>query len=135
MWNPFKKQEAEQKPQEAKPAEKKQKQSIEERLEKELDSLPAMFKSKLKDPAVKQRFIDIAKRMEQDGVDFKSIRAMKKWMEAHKAEFQNPNGEVQKFKPLYTRAPKSAVMTRALAEAAKNTKNAAAPINNLKAPG
>ncbi len=106
MWNPFKKQEAEQKPQEAKPAEKKQKQSIEERLEKELDSLPAMFKSKLKDPAVKQRFIDIAKRMEQDGVDFKSIRAMKKWMEAHKAEFQNPNGEVQKVQTVVHQGPK-----------------------------
>lgn len=106
MWNPFKKHEDETKPQEAKTSEKKPKQSIEERLEKELDSLPAMFKSKLKDPAVKQRFIDIAKRMEQDGVDFKSIRAMKKWMEAHKAEFQNPNGEVKKVQTVVHQGPK-----------------------------
>ena len=106
MWNPFKQQEGEETPQAEKPAAKKPKQSIEERLEKELDSLPSMFKSKLKDPAVKQRFIDIAKRMEKDGVDFKSIRAMKKWMEAHKAEFQNQNGEVQKVQTVVHEGPK-----------------------------
>ncbi len=106
MWNPFKKQEEAEPAQTAAAAPKKPKQSIEERLEKELDSLPAMFKSKLKDPAVKQRFIDIAKRMEKDGVDFKSIRAMKKWMEAHKAEFQNQNGEAQKVETVVHEGPK-----------------------------
>lgn len=106
MWNPFKKQEEAEPVQTAAAAPKKPKQSIEERLEKELDSLPAMFKSKLKDPAVKQRFIDIAKRMEKDGVDFKSIRAMKKWMEAHKAEFQNQNGEAQKVETVVHEGPK-----------------------------
>lgn len=106
MWNPFKKQEEAEQNQEGKPVEKKKKQTIEERLEKELDSLPAVFKNKLKDPAVKQRFIDIAKRMEKDGVDFKSIRSMKKWMEAHKAELQNQNGEVQKVQTVVHEGPK-----------------------------
>lgn len=87
MWNPFKKkQEDEGAPQTAAGASKKE--SIEERIEREIDSLPAMIKGKLKDPAVKKRFIDIAKRMEKDGVDFKSIRQMKKWMKTHEAELK-----------------------------------------------
>lgn len=101
MWNPFKKHE------ETNPAGKdSSKEPIEQRLERELESLPAVFKNKLKDPAVKQRFIDIAKRMEKDGVDFKSIRAMKKWMEKHKAELQNPNGEAPKVQTVVHEGPK-----------------------------
>jgi len=88
IWNPFKKKQegevASSKP-EAKPSKK---ESIEERIERELDSLPAMIKGKLKDPEIKKRFIDIAKRMEKDGVDFKSIRQMKKWMKDHEAELR-----------------------------------------------
>ena len=80
IWNPFKKK------QEGKEPGKKE--SIEERIEREIDSLPAMFKGKLKDPAIKKRFIDIAQRMEKDGVDFKSIRQMKKWMKAHETELR-----------------------------------------------
>ncbi len=95
MWNPFKKKSAEETPQTApaaagaSQAEKKApKESIEQRIEREIDSLPGMIKNKLKDPQIKQRFIDIAKRMEKDGVDFKSIRQMKKWMKAHEAELK-----------------------------------------------
>ena len=88
IWKPFKKKQegevAASKP-EAKPSKK---ESIEERIERELDSLPAMIKGKLKDPEIKKRFIDIAKRMEKDGVDFKSIRQMKKWMKDHEAELR-----------------------------------------------
>ena len=76
FWNPFKKKD-EPAADNGKPGKK---ESIEERIERELDSLPAMIKGKLKDPEIKKRFIDIAKRMEKDGVDFKSIRQMKKWM-------------------------------------------------------
>ena len=96
MWNPFKRKPA---PQAAAPTaateqksapkeDKKAKESIEERIEREMESLPGMIKNKLKDPQVKQRFIDIAKRMEKDGVDFKSIRQMKKWMKEHEAELK-----------------------------------------------
>jgi len=96
MWNPFKRKTAPaaaEKPAavEPKPEQKevkKGKESIEERIERELDSLPGIVKNKLKDPQVKQRFIDIAKRMEKDGVDFKSIRQMKKWMKEHEAELK-----------------------------------------------
>ena len=51
-----------------------------------------MIKGKLKDPGIKKRFIDIAKRMEKDGVDFKSIRQMKKWMKNHEAELKAKMG-------------------------------------------
>ncbi|MBR4682054.1 MAG: SEC-C domain-containing protein [Elusimicrobiaceae bacterium] len=88
IWNPFKKKN-EEAGAEQKPAKK---ESIEERIEREIDSLPAMLKGKLKDPEVKKRFLDIAKRMEKDGVDFKSIRQMKKWMKAHEAELRAEGG-------------------------------------------
>ena len=80
IWNPFKKKEQ--------PQEEEQKSSIADKLEKELDSLPAVFKAKLKDPAVRERFLSIARRMEADGVNFKSIRHMKKWMKDHEAELR-----------------------------------------------
>ena len=83
IWNPFKK-----KQEEKQPAQSTKKESIEERIEREIDSLPSMLKGKLKDPQIKKRFIEIAKRMEQDGVDFKSIRQMKKWMKQHEAELR-----------------------------------------------
>ncbi len=103
MWNPFKKKDKNDAPETA--GKESKKKSIEERLEKELDSLPAALKGKLKDPAVKKQFIDIAKRMEKDGVDFKSIRSMKKWMEAHKAEFKN-QGDAPKVQTVVHEGPK-----------------------------
>lgn len=88
MWNPFKKRQEEEAAAQTADGQPSKKESIEERIEREIDSLPAMIKGKLKDPAVKKRFIDIAKRMEKDGVDFKSIRQMKKWMKTHEAELK-----------------------------------------------
>ncbi len=80
IWNPFKKKEQ--------PQESQQEVSIADRLEKEIDSLPAAFKNKLQDPAIKEKFMSIARRMEADGVNFKSIRQMKKWMKEHEAELR-----------------------------------------------
>ena len=85
MWNPFKKKE--------KPAQPSKKENIEQRLEREIDSLPETFKSKLQQPDIKKRFINIAKRMEADGVNFKSIRQMKKWMKDHEAELRAEGGK------------------------------------------
>ena len=117
MWNPFKKKSAPTEGAAGNPAaQASAKESIEQRIEREIDALPGMIKSKLKDPQVKQRFIDIAKRMEKDGVDFKSIRQMKKWMKEHEAELkaEQLGGPVQK------------VETLAPAAAARSIKNAAA---------
>ena len=79
IWNPFKKKDI---PAPTEPM------TIAEKLEKEIDSLPSVFKAKLKDPVIKERFMNIAKRMEADGVNFKSIRQMKKWMKDHEAELR-----------------------------------------------
>ena len=99
IWNPFKKKE---KP--AAPAEKNE--SIEQRIEREIDALPAMLKGKLNDPEVKKRFVEIAKRMEQDGVDFKSIRQMKKWMKEHEAELRQGGGQVPKVETVVHEGPR-----------------------------
>ena len=111
IWNPFKRKKTEETPAapaaEAKPAPKKEKkESIEERIEREIDSLPSMFKGKLKDPEIKKRFIEIAKRMEQDGVDFKSIRQMKKWMKEHEAEFRAQGGQAPKVETVVHEGPR-----------------------------
>jgi len=107
IWNPFrKKQEPAAAPEApvAKQADKKE--SIEERIEREIDALPSMLKGKLKDPEVKKKFIDIAKRMEKDGVDFKSIRQMKKWMKQHEAELREQGGQGPKVETVVHEGPR-----------------------------
>ena len=94
MWNPFKKK-GDPAPDVAGKKEPSKNETIEERLEREMESLPAMLKSKLKDPAIKKRLLDIAKRMEADGVNFKSIRQMKKWMKDHEKELRAENADAQ----------------------------------------
>ena len=79
IWNPFKKKEE---------VPLTQPQSIVEKLDKEIENLPDAFKMQLKDPKVKERFMSIARRMEADGVNFKSIRQMKKWMKEHETELR-----------------------------------------------
>jgi len=104
MWNPFKKKKSAQEGGAATPSKK---ETIEERLEREMDALPAMFKSKLKDPAIKKRLIDVAKRMEADGVNFKSIRQMKKWMKDHEAELRAENPDAApKVEPVVHEGPR-----------------------------
>lgn len=115
MWNLFKRKKAAEPAapnaaataaQPAKPA-KEKKETIEQRIEREIESLPGMIKNKLKDPQVKQRFIDIAKRMEKDGVDFKSIRQMKKWMKEHEAELKAEQaGQMPKVETVVHEGPR-----------------------------
>ena len=100
IWNPFKKKK------DAATAASAQKESIEQRIEREIDSLPNMLKGKLKDPEIKKRFIDIAKRMEKDGVDFKSIRQMKKWMKQHEAELRAESGQAAKVETVVHEGPR-----------------------------
>lgn len=91
MWNPFKRKsatQAEEKPVAVTEQPPAKKESIEQRIDRELDSLPGIIKNKLKDPNIKRQFIDIAKRMEKDGVDFQNLRQMKKWMKEHEAELK-----------------------------------------------
>lgn len=72
------------------------KESIEERIEREMQALPSFIKNKIKDPSIKQKFIDLAKRMEKDGVDMNSPRQMKKWVKEHEKELKNEqNGKVE----------------------------------------
>ena len=87
IWNPFKKKKEVPPPTEP--------SSIADKLEKEIDALPDAFKMQLKDPKVKERFMSIARRMEADGVNFKSIRQMKKWMKEHEAELRKEGNPEQ----------------------------------------
>lgn len=104
IWNPFKKKTAAESA--AQTEKKAPKESIEQRIEREIDSLPDMLKGKLKDPEVKKRFIEIARRMEQDGVNFKSIRQMKKWMKEHEAELREQSGQGAKVETVVHEGPR-----------------------------
>jgi len=107
MWNPFRKKEKPAAVPAFSPKAPSKNESIEERLEREIDSLPAAFKGKLKDPAVKKWFISIAKRMEADGVNFKSVSQMKKWMKEHKEELRAESGnDVPKVETVVNEGPK-----------------------------
>ena len=106
MWNPFKKKQDGDKAAPKPETKNSKKESIEERIEREIDALPAMLKGKLKDPEIKKRFIDIAKRMEKDGVDFKSIRQMKKWMKEHEAELKAEQSGTAKVETVVLEGPK-----------------------------
>lgn len=98
IWNPFKKK--------AKASTPAKSETIEERIEREIDALPAMLKGKLNDPEVKKRFVEIAKRMEQDGVDFKSIRQMKKWMKEHEEELRREGANIPKVETVVHEGPR-----------------------------
>ena len=106
MWNPFKKKEETEAAAQTQDGKAAKKESIEERIEREIDSLPGMIKGKLKDPEIKKRFIEIAKRMEKDGVDFKSIRQMKKWMKEHEAELKAEQAGGVKVQTVVHEGPK-----------------------------
>lgn len=82
---------------EKKKAKKESKDSIEEKIEKEMNSLPSFVKKQLeKDPTIKDKLISIAKRMKADGVDLNSPRAMKKWAKEHEKELkQEQQGKVE----------------------------------------
>ena len=76
----------------------KQKESIEERIDREMKSLPGFIKNKVSSPGVKERFVEMAKRMEKDGVDMNNPRAMKKWVKEHEKELkeeQQTGGKVE----------------------------------------
>ena len=109
FWNIFKKKEtpaetaATASPAQTAPAETKKPQkqeTMEERIERELLSLPGPMRQQMSNPAVKARFIEIAKRMEKDGVDFKNAKAMKKWIKEHEAELKQENAGGQKIEPV-----------------------------------
>lgn len=106
MWNPFKKKEETEAAAPSQDGKTAPKESIEQRIEREIDSLPGMIKGKLKDPEIKKRFIEIAKRMEKDGVDFKSIRQMKKWMKEHEAELKAEQAGGVKVQTVVHEGPK-----------------------------
>ena len=64
------------------------KESLEDRIDREMQALPSFIKNKIKDPSIKQKFVELAKRMEKDGVDMNSPKAMKKWVKDHEKELK-----------------------------------------------
>ena len=63
--------------------------SLEEKINKEMDSLPGFVKKQLeKDPTIKDKLISIAKRMKAEGVDLNSPKDMRSWVKKHEKELK-----------------------------------------------
>ncbi len=75
-------------PKQEESAKTSKKESLEERIDREMQALPSFIKNKIKDPSIKQKFVELAKRMEKDGVDMNSPKAMKKWVKDHEKELK-----------------------------------------------
>lgn len=75
-------------PKQEEAAKTSKKESLEERIDREMQALPSFIKNKIKDPSIKQKFVELAKRMEKDGVDMNSPKAMKKWVKEHEKELK-----------------------------------------------
>lgn len=75
-------------PKQEEAAKTSKKESLEERIDREMQALPSFIKNKIKDPSIKQKFVELAKRMEKDGVDMNSPKAMKKWVKDHEKELK-----------------------------------------------
>jgi len=106
FWNIFKKKEKPappanpappQTPAPAETKKPKKEETLEEKIERELLTLPGPMRKQMSNPEVKAKFIEIAKRMEKDGVDFKNSKAMKKWIKEHEAELKQDAAPAQKI--------------------------------------
>lgn len=73
-----------------KKAEKKAAKSaaLEKELEKGMDSLPAFFKKQIsKNPEIKERMLAVTKRMQAEGIDLNSPKAIT-WLRKHEKELK-----------------------------------------------
>ena len=57
--------------------------ALEKEIEKDIARMEPGVASQLKDPAVRNKIMELAKKMLKDGVDIKSEKAVKKWIKEH----------------------------------------------------
>jgi len=69
----------------------KPQQTIEEQVDSELTKLAPQMGDKAGDPEIRQKIIDLAKRMAGDGVDLTSEKQIKAWIRKHPEALGNPN--------------------------------------------
>jgi len=70
---------------------------LEKQLEKDLNRLEPGMAAQLRNPAVREKLMDLAKKMLKAGVDIKSEKAVKNWIKDHPEEVGGP-AKVETFK-------------------------------------
>ncbi|HOX22797.1 MAG TPA: SEC-C metal-binding domain-containing protein [Elusimicrobiales bacterium] len=75
-----------------------QEKELEKEIEKDISRMEPGLASQLKNPAVRQKLLELAKKMLKDGVDIKSEKSVKAWLKDHPEELGGGQGKVETFK-------------------------------------
>ncbi len=81
---------------------------LEKQMDEEFSKLAPGMLAQIKDPKIRQKILDLAKKMITDGVDLKSEKQIKGWLKNHPGEIQQPSadGQPHKIEPFRRDAPK-----------------------------
>jgi len=75
-----------------------QEKELEKQIEQDLNKMEPGMAAQLKNPAVRQKLLELAKRMLKDGVDIKSEKAVKHWLKDHPEIMNGDQPKVETFK-------------------------------------
>jgi len=81
---------------------------LERQFDEELSKLGPGILSKIKDPAIRKKIVDLAKKMMKSGVDLKNEKQIKEWLKKHPDEIQKPGigAEEHKIETFRREVPK-----------------------------
>lgn len=79
-------------------APKDEDKELEKQIEQDLNKMEPGMAAQLKNPAVRQKLLELAKRMLKDGVDIKSEKAVKHWLKDHPEVLNGDQPKVETFK-------------------------------------
>jgi len=78
---------------------------LESKLNEELGGLPKEVLAHMKNPEIRTKIMDMAKKMIKAGVDIRSERQIKNWIKGHPEEAQAPAQPAEAAKPEPFRRP------------------------------
>lgn len=79
-------------------APKDEDKELEKQIEQDLNKMEPGMAAQLKNPAVRQKLLELAKKMLKDGVDIKSEKAVKHWLKGHPEVLSGDQPKVETFK-------------------------------------
>jgi uncharacterized protein YecA (UPF0149 family) len=81
---------------------------LEKQMDEEFSKLAPGMLAQIKDPKIRQKILDLAKKMIKSGVDLKSEKQIKNWLKTHPEEIQQPSadGQPQKVETFRREMPK-----------------------------
>lgn len=71
---------------------------LEREIDAEIENLPPQFLTQSKDPKIKKKLKEVAKKMAADGINLKSAGQVKKWIKAHPDEVKGMGQTIETFR-------------------------------------